>query len=77
MEEVEVQIPGKAWKNSAFKETFEEADTIRVERLLEKGTEAKVKWMPSMNKFVVKVRVDPIVASTEKLIKKNKKKRKK
>jgi len=77
MEETEVQTPGKPWKNAAYRATFEEADAIRNERLQEEGTQAKVKWMPSMNQFAVKVRRDPIVEATEKLVMKKNKKRKK
>jgi len=76
MEEVkEVQKQGKTWKNSAYKATFEEADAIRIERLLEPGTEAKVKWLESENRFVVKVRRDPIIEASEKLFGGNAKKK--
>ena len=74
MEEQEDQVPGASWKNVAYRMTFEEADAVRVEKLLEEGMQAKVKWMPSMDKFAVKARRDPLVVATEKLARKNNKK---
>ena len=56
----------KPWKNQSFHNTFEEADLIRnklinvwKEDKKQEGMQAKVKWMPSKNKFVVKTRLHP------------------
>lgn len=57
--EKEVQKPGKPWKNTAYKPTYGEADVIRKERIAAGGLEVKVKWLPSMEKFVVKTRSLP------------------
>ena len=59
-------LPNKPWKNESFHPTFEEADSIR-SKLLRiwkedkkyEGMQAKVKWMPSKNRFVVKTRLHP------------------
>lgn len=77
MEETTVQTPGSPWKNVAYRSTFEEADAIRNDTLLEEGMQAKVKFMPSMGKFAVKVRRDPLLVAKEQLVTKNKKKRNK
>ena len=56
----------KPWKNESFHNTFEEADIIRNKLIniwkedpKHKGMQAKVKWMPSKDKFVVKTRLHP------------------
>lgn len=77
MEETTVQTPGAPWKNVAYKATFEEADEVRNSRLQEEGIQAKVKFMPSMGKFAVKVRRDPFLVLQEQLVTKKNKKRKK
>ena len=56
----------KPWNNESWHVSFEEADAIR-SKLLRiwkqdpkyEGMQAKVRWMPSKNKFVVKTRVHP------------------
>tara|TARA_B100000287_G_C20553958_1_gene749645 strand:- start:338 stop:622 length:285 start_codon:yes stop_codon:yes gene_type:complete len=59
-------VNNKPWKNESFHTTFEEADSIRSKLLRiwkadtkHKGMQAKIKWMPSKNKFVVKTRLHP------------------
>ena len=56
----------KPWKNQSFHVTFVEADSVRnklinIWKLDDKyeGMQAKVKWMASKNKFVVKIRLHP------------------
>ena len=66
-------IPNKPWKNESFHTTFEEADLIR-NKLINiwkedkkyEGMQAKVKWMSSKNKFVVKTRLHPDFESEKK-----------
>lgn len=56
----------KPWKNESYHTTFEEADAIRSKLLriwkaesLHEGMQAKVKYLSSKNKFVVKTRLHP------------------
>ena len=56
----------KPWINESFHITFEEADSIRSKLLRiwkedkkHEGMQVKIKYMPSMNKFVVKTRLHP------------------
>ena len=56
----------KPWHNESFHATFEEANIIRNKLIntwkedpKHKGKQAKVKWMSSKNKFVVKTRLHP------------------
>lgn len=68
-EEETVQVEGAPWRNLPFLKTFEEADALRNKKLLEEGTQAKVKRL-SHNRFVVRVRQDPTIIQEKKTKKK-------
>jgi len=73
-EEENVQVEGAPWSNLLAFKTFEEADAIRKEQLLEEGTQAKVKCV-SLTRFVVRVRQDLTIIQEKKTKKKTKKKK--
>ena len=59
-------MANKPWKNESFHITFEEADAIRNKLIriwmsseIHKGMQAKVRYLPSRNCFVVKTRLHP------------------
>lgn len=67
---------GAPWSNFASRKNFEDADKLRNEKLQEEGLQVKIKYLPSMKRFVVKVRQDPAFLLSEKLVKKSKKNKK-
>lgn len=69
MEEA-IQTPGAPWDIYKFADTFSIADAIRNEKLEEEGMQAKVHWLPSVERFVVKTRKDPNLVEPKKKPKK-------
>ena len=68
-EEEVTHTQGSPWKNLPALKTFEEADALRNDKLLEEGTQAKVKRL-SPTQFVVRVRQDPSFIQEKKTEKK-------
>ena len=66
---------GPPWKTVGRFPTFDEADQRRLELTMEENLQVKVRWMRLRDDFVVKMRVDPAIATTEALDAKREEKR--